>query len=737
MNLRVLGLLSSLSLIQAQSIPTMATGSPPVASPLQVPVGVFESDGGLVALAPGYKAWLRPGDVEFLPVLGARAPHLPLHLRPVAVERGGAVVPLAAGAGERVSPTRASFAVAPGISAVYDSRERGLEQSFVFAERPAGQGDLVVRLELRTAMPLASVDASRLRFVQPGCGEITIDTVVGIDALGHRTAGAMRFDGTTLSLSLPAAFVDAAAYPLTLDPLLGAATQLGPNNSTAQDVVFDATVADYLVVWTVPVSILDSDVYGLRVDGPTGAAIGSAFPIDVLTSLAVGPRVGSVRQTARCLCAFTGGPTGNDVVVRTINLNTTAVSGPVTIATTGSEVAVGSESTTSDDEAVVVWLDGDVKACQVTVGAGVLPVASATVTLATSPIGTNFDQVAISRAANINGVFLVAWTSTFAVSGAAQVIGMAITRNCTPLTVQYTLLGGGVNVRRGAVDGFGQILFGSEFLVAGEQNEVANPASHDIVCARVTYDSSLSALLVSAAQVVTGAVGVDEAYPHVAWTGTRYAVTFTENPGSNLANVGAWFVNRDCTTCSVRMNMVGTNPTTAWTKETDARVCGQAAWGSSDEALVVYTEANPTSGERAVVGQRIEAVGPGGAVTDLGGGCGGGGNANAQPNGLVLGNDNFQFRVTGLQAGALPLCCLAVPAATIPCGSCTFLNPLASYFESPAGGVANHTFAVPCSSVFFGFVLECQWVSLLTTTTPCPLVPGLAASNRVRWIVGP
>lgn len=716
-----------------------AQGAPaplaPARSAMLPPVGIFACDQELVAIAPRFKAYLRPGEVEFVPVMGAHAPHQPLRLRATAFERQGAVTALAVATPEQVSATRVAYAVAPGVTEVYDCREEGLEQSFVFAQRPAGHGDLVVHVSLRTAMPLASADGERVRFVQPGCGDVTIGGITGIDASGRRVAGALRLDGTTLSLVLPAAFVDTASYPLTLDPLLGAATQLGPNNATAQDVVYDATVGDYLVVWSVPVSVLDSDVYGLRVDAPTGLAIGSAFPIDVATTLAVDPRVGSVRQTARCLCAFTGGATGNGVIVRTVNLATSAVSGAVTIGTNATEVVVGSESTTSDDEAVVAWMDGDVRMAQVTVGAGVLPVAAAPVTLATSPIGTNFDKLAISRAGGINGVFLVAWNSTYAVAGTTQVLGLAVTRNCTPLTVSYTLLANAGN-RRAAVDGFGQVLFGSQFLVAAEQYEPGSTTSHDIVCVGVTYDSSLSALLVTSPQIVQGTVGVDETFPHVAWLGSRYAVTFTDNPNSSSANVGAWLVSPDCTRCSVRMNLVGTNPTTAWTKETNAHICARYAWTSSDDALVAYTEANPTTGERTVVGQRIEAIGPGGAVTNLGGGCGNGGTASSTPSGFSLGNTSFQFEVAGLQAGALPLCCLAVPAATIPCGPCTFLNPLASYFETPAGGLATHAFPVPCSSAIFGFVLECQWVSLLTTTTPCPLVPGLAASNRVRWIVG-
>lgn len=78
----------------------------------------------------------------------------------------------------------------------------------------------------------------------------------------------------------------------------------------------------------------------------------------------------------------------------------------------------------------------------------------------------------------------------------------------------------------------------------------------------------------------------------------------------------------------------------------------------------------------------------------------------------------------------------SVPAATIGCGACTFLNPLASYYEPNVAGAAAHAFAVPCATAVYGFQMEVQWVSLLTPSSPCPLVAGLSASNRVRFAVG-
>ena len=69
-----------------------------------------------------------------------------------------------------------------------------------------------------------------------------------------------------------------------------------------------------------------------------------------------------------------------------------------------------------------------------------------------------------------------------------------------------------------------------------------------------------------------------------------------------------------------------------------------------------------------------------------------------------------------------------MPAATIPCGICTFVNPLATFFESNIAGAATHTFSVRCDPIYIGFQMEVQWVSLLAPTSPCPDGPGRPTS---------
>jgi len=60
---------------------------------------------------------------------------------------------------------------------------------------------------------------------------VHMGTVTGIDHRGVRARGTIRRDGDCVELSLPASFVDRAAFPLVLDPFVSNAL---PISATAQ-----------------------------------------------------------------------------------------------------------------------------------------------------------------------------------------------------------------------------------------------------------------------------------------------------------------------------------------------------------------------------------------------------------------------------------------------------------------------------------------------------------------------
>src|SRR5690606_38484761 len=177
-------------------------------------------------IGPDYRATFDREGIRFVPALGRRAPRT-VHLRfvPQAVgRRDGSMQTIAAAApeirGHDVVYRRGA------VTERYELVPRGIEQSFTFSALPEGRGDLVVRGLLTTELPLAEATPDLLRFELPDVGGVIVRDVVGIDANGRRAIGHLRLgdapaaagDMHRVELVLPAAFVDAAALPLVLDP---------------------------------------------------------------------------------------------------------------------------------------------------------------------------------------------------------------------------------------------------------------------------------------------------------------------------------------------------------------------------------------------------------------------------------------------------------------------------------------------------------------------------------------
>ena len=106
-------------------------------------------------------------------------------------------------------------------------RAKGLEQTWTFAERPAGDGDLVVRVAA-TGAEFVGPDARGLTFRDLRTGAVwTYGHGTWIDAGGRRTAVPARWAGGAIELRVPAAVVHTSTYPAVLDPVVSEAFELG------------------------------------------------------------------------------------------------------------------------------------------------------------------------------------------------------------------------------------------------------------------------------------------------------------------------------------------------------------------------------------------------------------------------------------------------------------------------------------------------------------------------------
>ena len=129
----------------------------PVGVSLSRTAGVNELDGVLWGAGDGYQVRFEPWGIEFRPALGSNPDvndALTLRLRSLGR------------ASETTVALRATPRQAPGdglrveydrgaVTERYDVGVDGVEQSFVFHERPVGAGDLVVRFDLTTELTIA------------------------------------------------------------------------------------------------------------------------------------------------------------------------------------------------------------------------------------------------------------------------------------------------------------------------------------------------------------------------------------------------------------------------------------------------------------------------------------------------------------------------------------------------------------------------------------------------------
>lgn len=733
-------LLGPLAHVAAQQKPA-PTGLAPVALPR---FGLAANAGGALGIGPGYKVQFDSAGAEFTPQLGARAarPHA-LRLELAAVERGGERMPLAADALPELAELSVSYARAEGLRESFELRAAGVEHAFEFANRPAGSGELVVRLTVCADLEPAFGSAGELRFVEPGLGGLSIGAVRGFDAAGRSVDGSLRWRAGELELVLPESFVDSAALPFVLDPLVGPVIALGSSadSSREPECAYDAASDSYLMVWTRLYSATDHDLYATRIDS-AGNPVGGILAIESAGGNWIArPVVGVIAAASRFVIAWQDEPSagGNPrILARSMHSPSGSLS-PVGYLTPASEACYAPDLGSAPLEAGLapllgVWLEANAYAIRAA-AIGLDWLTSTPAVLAQSALDTGggavmVDSPTVSRSPNAQGNHLVVWRRGLAADPlAASLIGSLV----DPLTAQpslglWLLSSSETSVHRSpdidCSDGVFVMVYSA--VPAGASAADIHAASYRQNATGLEYVEYHRNLSNTLLESLSPAVGCTPGRAFVSWDEQYYPY----QSDYDLFVVGVSPQTLDA--CDPLATVVASS-----TYEGISRIAAQnsSGLGSGNDALLVWQESLP--GEFGhVAAQRIAGM-HSGASYDQGGSCGGGGTVELVGP-VAVGNDSFRVRVTGADPfSSFKLLNVASPGGFMWCGSCMWHPFQAVFPKAIAGPTAELALPIPCDPSIAGAAVELQWTVLLTTSTPCPSFANISVSNVLQVVVGP
>ncbi|MCU0863244.1 MAG: hypothetical protein MUC36_05610 [Planctomycetes bacterium] len=685
-------------------------------------------DGELWAAGPDFKARFDAQGIEFTPALGRQAPHnLPLALQFTAVGRDrelrdsgmrdGGMRDLGTVAGEPAAPHADGLQVRYHRAACterYDTSPQGVALSFVFDRLPAGAGDLVVRMRLRTELPLVAANDAGLRFELAGVGGVAIGGVTGIDAAQQRCAGSITLHGDRLELRLPQHFVERASLPLVLDPQIG--TVFAVTNSSAD--YADPAVcgrglmgASYCCAFVREFSATDHDIRALVLTS-TGSVFGSLL---LLTSSAgtddVDPAIGAIVGTA------TVGRRYVVVYRRGGNLHARSVAEDGTIgaevvvdasADTMLEPSIGGELTDADNDVLCVYdnvTQDRIEATQIQVSAAGSLNVFTPITVATGSQFSTVGSPRISHHGGRSGRYLIAYTSTNNGSTSSP-RGVVVDRNLTVLD-SATLDSSSRDDDVRDVDGDG-----TNWVVAYESRADNTSSDRDIHAVPAFFDVATSTLVPGTSTVVSAIANTDELAPAIGFLGGSYLIAWLRRAAPGSSNTEIFAKSIDAFTCAqCEPTILLANSADIETSVAIATEPYRAFGVLEGEGLVLWEREEVSTGNGDLEG--ILYGSGDGSLSLSQNGCGSGGDIAASC--AVRGNVAFRIRLRGARPASSAWLVLAPRYGSIGCGPCTlradpFAGLIAPMQTGDAYGNAEASLPIPNSPAVVGIEFYSQWI---------------------------
>lgn len=255
-----------------------------------------DADGTVRAESARYHAAFT-ADAATLSTYGPAAEQPTLTVRLATTGRAGAFTAV-----ERsVEPTLAGDRVRyehAGVVEAYRIDATAVEQSFEFAAPPPGTGDLLLTVQVggNVAGEPRAPAHQPLEFTFAGAPAFRYGEAIAFDRHGHRVDVLTAYDGQgRIELTVPQHFVDAASWPIVVDPAIGPVflPSGSANNDSDPDVAYDIDNQRYFVVWQRSFSPTSTGIRGAIFD-PDGNPITGTLFFDTGTDL-VAPSVAFCR----------------------------------------------------------------------------------------------------------------------------------------------------------------------------------------------------------------------------------------------------------------------------------------------------------------------------------------------------------------------------------------------------------------------------------------------------------
>ncbi|MEL6712605.1 MAG: hypothetical protein AAFP86_02460, partial [Planctomycetota bacterium] len=255
-----------------------------------------------------FKARAAADGFTYVPFLGSDASqNWPVRFRLASTSIGGTELTLAADANVDLRGSEFTLDRGP-VDVEYEVALDGVEQLF-HIERKGLSGEIVVTLDVETEL-FGAPSGGGLRFDGPE-GGVDYGAAIAFDASGATVEVPVQFDTGKLRLTVPAAFVDAAAGDITIDPLLTSfAVDTVSEDQSDVDTTYTSGTDAFIFVYEDKFSSADTDIYLTSLDS-TGVGVGQGY-IEIGSAVWVDPEIAQLSGDDVALIVATEEVSGGD-----------------------------------------------------------------------------------------------------------------------------------------------------------------------------------------------------------------------------------------------------------------------------------------------------------------------------------------------------------------------------------------------------------------------------------------